>query len=239
MKASVLATFGSFNTKFEGALSYMYTDKLGLVTTGIGNLIDPIAHALALPWKLGDGTLASRGEVQAEWDRVKAAWPGVQSVATRSITTLHLDQADIDHMVAIKARENEDVLRGRYSNFDTMPADAQMGIHSMAWAMGPAFRFPQFDAAVNANDFRTAAVQSVFRGTGVQPRIDADKILFNNAAIVTEAGGDPEVLYYPTQLTDVKQVKQGTSTGTTLGIIATTILLAGTGAYLFFRGMQT
>src|SRR5258708_33388167 len=143
MKASVLSAFKSFSTKFEGALDYMYTDVKGLVTTGIGNLIDPMAAALVLPWKRSDGGSASQDEISTEWQRVKDAWPDVQSVATRSITTLHLDPKDIDWIVSSKAAQNEDTLRKRYPDYDNWPADAQLGLLSMALAMGPAINFPR------------------------------------------------------------------------------------------------
>ncbi|MDP9002366.1 MAG: hypothetical protein M3O46_19920 [Myxococcota bacterium] len=219
MKAFVLAAFGPFATRFEGRLGFMYTDKLGLVTTGIGNKIDDgpsappgatsaptpwrYAEALTLPWKHADGSPANTGDIAAEWHAMKLAWPSVQSSACRALATLHLDPADIDHLVAEKAHENDDALRAIFANFDALPADAQLAIHSMAWAMGTegVRKFVHLVAAVNRGDFREAAAQCHMQGVGIADRNAANVALFTNAAVVTETGGDPETLWFPHSVT--------------------------------------
>ena len=45
MRPSVFAAFPGFITRFEGRLPFMYLDTKGLVTTGVGNLIDPLVPA--------------------------------------------------------------------------------------------------------------------------------------------------------------------------------------------------
>ena len=50
MHPSVKSVFPSFSTKLEGRVPWMYCDVLGLVTIGIGNLIDPEEAALHLPF---------------------------------------------------------------------------------------------------------------------------------------------------------------------------------------------
>lgn len=229
MRASVLQNFTKFNTPFEGMLNYMYTDVKGLVTTGMGNLIDPLPAALVLPWKHADGSDASQDEITQEWNTVKGAWPGVQSTGDRAITTLHLDQADIDVLIASKAQQFEDTLRGIYPDYDNWPADAQLGVLSMSWALGAGFGrgFPQFTAAANAYDFRTAAAQSGYRDQdpGNKARQAANVILFNNAATVVEGNGDREVLYYPSVLQPGQAVQTGSS-----GMAKTLLVLGGVGA---------
>lgn len=238
MKASVLAAFPSFSTKFEGRLPYMYTDVKGLVTTGIGNLIDPLPSALVLPWKHADGSGASRDEITSEWQTIKNAWPGIQSAATRSIVTLHLDPSDIDWLVAEKAKANEAYLRSRFPDFDYWPADAQLALHSMAWAMGPAFKFPKFEAAAQKQEFATAAIESHMNAAGnagLVPRNAANVILFNNAEAVVRAGGDREVLYYPNSVTASQIPPAGGSKAKQIAMIALLVTAAGAGAYLFMR----
>jgi GH24 family phage-related lysozyme (muramidase) len=239
MRASVMAAFPGFTTGFEGRLAYMYTDALGLVTTATGNLIDPVPAAMVLPWKHVDGSAASTDEIQAEWQAVKAAWPGIQSAACRSITTLHLEQAAIDNLLVEKAHANEDTLRGAHPDFDNLPADAQLGLHSMAWAMGAAFHFPQFTAGINNKDFATAAAQCHMQGTGIDARNAADVVLFNNAAAVQAAGGDPDVLYYPAKIAIADVVPPGAggaSSWKTFAGIGVAVLAAGAGAYALIKG---
>jgi hypothetical protein len=49
MQASVRAAWCDFNRSLEGWVSWMYLDVEGLVTTGMGNLIDPVEAAFPLP----------------------------------------------------------------------------------------------------------------------------------------------------------------------------------------------
>ena len=204
MHPSVLQAFRGFSTKFEGYLPYMYLDIKGLVTTGMGNLIDPIGAALALPWKRPDGSLATQDEIRAAWNKVKARIDLAPKYGTAfaGLTTLRLDKDGIEQLIARKLRENETYLRKRFPAYERWPADAQLGLHSMAWAMGPGFHFPAFDAAVNREppDFDAAAAASHMNeagNAGLIPRNRANVRLFTNAARVVERGADPSVLHWP------------------------------------------
>jgi GH24 family phage-related lysozyme (muramidase) len=204
MHPSVLQAFEPFSTKFEGFLPYMYLDIKGLVTTGMGNLIDPIGEALRLPWKRPDGSLASQDEIRAAWNAVKARTDLAPKFgqAFAGVTTLRLDKEGIEQLIARRLKENEDYLRTKFPGYGTWPADAQLGLHSMAWAMGPGFKFPAFEAAVNREppDFHAAAAASHMNDAGnpgLTSRNKANFELFTNAARVLEQGGDPSTLYWP------------------------------------------
>ena len=47
---SVKQGFRAFTLPLEGEIAWMYLDTLGLVTVGLGNLIDPVELALELPF---------------------------------------------------------------------------------------------------------------------------------------------------------------------------------------------
>ena len=79
MNDSVLTTFPSFTQQFEGRIPFMYVDVKRLVTTAVGNLIDPLSTALdyhrrVAPFVLRSdvSTAASDHDVAADWDTVKA-----------------------------------------------------------------------------------------------------------------------------------------------------------------------
>ena len=72
MQDSVRAAWCDFNRSLEGWISWMYLDVLGLVTTGMGNLIDPMSTALGLPWVDETGTQGSQNDIAAEWRAVKS-----------------------------------------------------------------------------------------------------------------------------------------------------------------------
>ena len=188
-RESVEANYTDFTTKFEGKLPFMYLDVKGLVTTGIGNLIDPIGAALSLPWVHTNGAPASQDEIRSAWNAVKAR----QDMKLRGggafagVTDLRLTDDGIRQLVNDKLRANEAILRKRFPTYDNWPADAQLGLLSMAWAMGPNFRYPKFEAAVNAlvPDFAAAAKESYINDAnnpGLRPRNVANESLFMAAA---------------------------------------------------------
>lgn len=196
---SVEAIFEKWNAQFEGAVPWMYADILGFVTTGVGNLIDPVELALELPWQRADGSEASAEEIREEWERVKrdpaSASKGHKYSETR--TSLRLSNASISALIARRLREMAETLAGRFPGFADWPADAQLATLSMSWAMGPGFKFPKFEAAIKAGDFAAAAEESAINATGnpgVIPRNAANKALFLAAAEVKASGADPSIL---------------------------------------------
>jgi hypothetical protein len=190
----------------------MYADIKNLVTTGIGNLIDPIEGALRLPWKHSDtsesaaspnSSLASQSEIRDAWNKVKSH-PEMNKGGGRayhSLTSLRLSKEDIRNLVASKVESNERILRQRFPGFDSWPADAQLGLLSMAWAAGPVFKFPKFIAAASMlpPDFNVMAKESFMPVLGKSPsgRNAHNALLFTNAANVLSGRLDPEILYFP------------------------------------------
>lgn len=187
LKASVRSTFYDFNSKFEGVVNWMYLDVKGLVTTGVGNLIDPVRAALDLPFHLPDGQPASREDIEAEWRTIKnhQELARLGAGAAKSMCRLRLTPEDVRKLVDRRLTENVAQLVKRFPGFADWPAEAQMGVCSMAWAMGAGFHFPKFEAAVKRMDFATAALECEINATknaGVIPRNHANKALFEAAA---------------------------------------------------------
>jgi hypothetical protein len=175
MNPDVRAAWCAFTDRFEGNCPFMYTDKVGLVTTGRGNLIDgglrrekagdyegalEYNAAMVLPWKK-TGVRASALAIMQEWFHVKGAWPHIQSVSCAAITELRLDPADVDALT-LKTLDNMWASALKYfPAAETWVSPAQMGALSMAWAMGGAFEagYPKFDAAANAQDWHVCALE--------------------------------------------------------------------------------
>lgn len=207
------AVFMAFSAPKEGRVGTMYADSKGYVSTGIGNKIDSIASASALPWKsIATGLPATTSEKAAEWTSVKtrgggALTLGPDGVYTGALATLRLSSADIDALFASTMTSFATTLSHYFPAFATWPADAQEGGLSMAWACGPAFPdpatvppWPKFTAAALAQDWATCATECHIDDAdnpGVTPRNTANAVLFQNAAVVARGGGDPAVLYYP------------------------------------------
>jgi hypothetical protein len=224
MHAAVAANWRTFNEPFEGVVPFMYQDVKGLITIGMGNLIDPIGLAVGLPFRrrkkpgvANPGTPATRAEIEAEWRLIKSK-PELARKGHRAcdpLCSLELDATAIDRLITAKLNNNETFLKHQkwFRDFDSWPADAQMGLLSMAWAMGPGFgaTWPHFRAACERMDFAgtkdSAAENCKMKeagNPGVVPRNRADKRLFENAAAVLAGEADSfytrPVLYYPTVL---------------------------------------
>lgn len=206
LKPDVAAIFPAFSIKYEGNTPFMYTDSKGLVTTGIGNLIDPQGAAMGLPWKNSDGSAASQADIAAAWNTVKNAYPGVQSVASQSLTTIRLDPDGVAQLVDSKLASFVSVLRSEFSNFDSLPAAAQLALCSISWAWGPAFpkvwgtNGDAFIQAIQSNDFAsasnimmTASAHEESINPGIVPRDAANRDLFAEAASTT----NPDVVAWP------------------------------------------
>lgn len=206
MHQSVIDAWHSFSEPLEGRISGMYLDIKGLVTCAVGILIDPVHMAIALPWRRdSDNQLATKDEVRTAWSILKTHqdYSRRSTRAARELTRLHLDDADIDAAVAKKLAENEAFITAHYFyNFAGFPADAQLAIMSMAWAVGPGFplKFPSFRAAVEAENWLAAREHCTIReegNPGVVPRNRANRVCFANAAIVTAEHMARDILRWP------------------------------------------
>lgn len=204
MKTSVINIFAEFSTSFEGYVPHMYLDIKGLVTIGIGNLIDPMSSALGLPFVRKDnGQPATTNDIILEWRKMKLnkqlAQQGYRAAA--KIATLELTKDGIANLVRNKMFDFETYIeRHTLPEFDTFPADAQLAIMSMAWAMGPAFfpKFPAFTKACKQKEWSTAAEHCYINSKnnpGLIPRNKANRKLFLAAAYVQYENLNPENLY--------------------------------------------
>jgi hypothetical protein len=207
MRPSVAAAFRSFNRVFEGDVTWMYLDVKGLVTTGCGNLIDTGAQARALPWvHKGDGQAATEAEIAQAWLKVK----GAQSMkmlgggSFARLTDLRLTDDGVTSLVNARRDLDWTFLVNRFSSLSTWPADGQLAVLSIAWAAGPGWVAPKFDACAKMYDFVGMGLQGWLNddgNPGLHPRNLANRLLFSNAAKVTlspvTSGLDGATLYYP------------------------------------------
>lgn len=214
MHDSVRDAWHAFSTPLEGRVHSMYLDVLGLVTCGVGNLIDasrggsiaPWHPALELPWKHSDGSLASNDQIRIAWQNLKARGDLARKhwKYAAELNDLRLTDGDIDALVAAKLEENERLLVRAFPDFDEMPADGQLCILSMAWACGPGFpkTFRSFTHLVNKGDWVSARGACKIRtegNPGVVPRNRADELCCFNAASVVEHGWNPRTLHWPNE----------------------------------------
>lgn len=211
----VAEAFPAFTQALEGHVDHMYVDILGLVTTGRGNLIDPIDAAVRLPWKI-DGRPATAREIREDWlalkneDERRVRFGGkprplreLHFKYAAPLTRCRLTSADIDDLTASKLDSNVAfMVANHFPEFATWPADAQLAVCSMAWAVGPAFarKFPSFAKFAQAQQWAACESACTIReagNPGVVPRNKHNRLCFSNAAYVVEHGRNPDRLYWP------------------------------------------
>ncbi len=226
IRQSVKDGFLGYTAPLEGeAVPHMYVDVIGLVTCAYGNLIDgsqsksatPWAPALVLPWRWPDGGLATTDQIKADWQRLKShehtlRRRGLATQATYTNVRL-TEEACKDLVFETLDTMARHLVRAHFPEFATYPADAQLGILSLAWAAGSDWprKFPRCKAAVLARDWATAATEGKLSTTaadgktpnpGVIPRNKAQKLCFANAFGVEFAGLDPAPLHWPNDAGD-------------------------------------
>lgn len=203
MRQAAKNGFYALTRPIEGHLPFMYLDRKGYVTTGDGNLIDPVGSALGLPWVNASGAPASEDEIYDAWNTVKARQDMRDGggKAYGKLTSLRLDDATIAALVDRKLASDEATLTRYFPAMSTWPADAQLAVVSMAWALGPAFaeKYPKFVRAITQlrPDFATAALESGISeegNEGVHPRNVLDRELLENAEMAMRQGLDFDVL---------------------------------------------
>lgn len=226
LQPSVETALPGIFAKWEGnGLPYPYTDRKGLVTVGTGNLIDPVAMSLVLPWERPDGSPATRAEVANEWLKVKQAFPGVQSTACARLTSLRLPKSALDALnlrtIAAMWARTCAIFPGAQS----WPADAQLGVLSIDWAWGAGFPSVWDAIGSEAEDpgyygygskfrelltdppnfveaaavMRDASGAEEKRNPGIVPRDVGEVVMFHNAQAVMLAGADHGRLWYPAE----------------------------------------
>jgi len=205
---SVRDNFYEFTKPMEGELLWMYQDTLGKVTIALGYLIDTEAAALAVPGdgapftREQDGGVASPGEISAEWQRVKADTQHTgRAQEYRNLTDLRIDSAGCAALTArrLAAFSASLAQTAEFAGMDGWPADAQLSLLSMAWAMGPAFArggaWPVFRGACSGFDWLAAAANCNMSNSWLIKRNAVNRGLFRNAAYSVAQAADPSTLY--------------------------------------------
>jgi hypothetical protein len=229
VRQAVLDAFPGISRGLEGYTQFPYLDVKGLVTVGVGCLIDPCSVALRLPWQwTSSKTFLNEADIQIQWERVKAAvsLDRAGGAAFEKLTQMRLSVQAVDQLVQSRMAQDEAILRMRWGTkqapapgfWDALSADAQLGILSMAWACGANFDFPKFEVALLVGDFAryetddegnqvlapgccaAECLISTTNNPGVIPRNVLQQQLFAAAQRVADQGLDPAVLHYLDQV---------------------------------------
>lgn len=221
MRQSVQAAMSPFMQRLEPAVSHMYLDRRMLVSTGVTHAVEPVEHALDLPWrdKSSGMPVTDRKRIAAEWSIVteaKLLMPlGPQGFD--DITTLMLDDDDITNLVVQDAMAIESDLKRTqaFADFAQWPADAQLGVMSLAWAIEPTLLvsdlWPAFKEAVAREAWDAAAAECSLRssGLGLGAFKAAGTVLFSTASWTARGNASLEELVYDPALEPDENVLSG------------------------------
>lgn len=184
VKPEVWASFPAWIEQYEGRKSWMYRDThpAGLVSSGVGNLLDPIALAMPLPWLRPDNTAATQNEIRADWTRVKALPRAMLAERYRTPAALHLAETTITQLVHQTMAIHLRAVAKTFPDIASYPAPVQTAILGMAWLAGPYnfFKRPAFVAAARARDWKAAANTCKLKNA-TATRDDAHRALFLSA----------------------------------------------------------
>ena len=201
MHPSVVDALVPFNSPLEGCVPWLYQDVKGLVTCAIGYLADPMSEAMVLPWTRIDGSPATQAEIATAWLAVKGdpylAQQGHRPAAR--LTTIRLSHEGIAECTKRKADAFERALIGRFPEWDTWPADAQLATLALAWACGASFRFPKLQAALLAQNWPDASWECTIDASGNPGIIARNREMrrcYNYAQESVDNGSPIEDLYW-------------------------------------------
>lgn len=225
-----------FLKEHEALVLCMYLDILGLMTTGIGDLIDTKTSDFAsaqtevskFTWhRVKDNVVATAAEIEAEWKNIKAliaksvhlkmngkifeTWAKEQNPP---LVTLQLNEEEyLKNNFLTKVERFEKSIKRTpndyFKDFDDFPADAQLGIISIAWGNGEFFAYGgwrNFRELAKAQDWQKIVDDKQYKWQNInQGREIATEKLFKNAANVVECikqgfKYDKTQLIFPTSL---------------------------------------
>lgn len=220
MHQSVFDAFVRFSAPLEGLTHNPYLDVKGLLTVGLGCLIDPPETAASLPWTFADGSPAPTAEVLAQLRSLKFQ-QGLKnyrydSPVVLKATTIRLTDAGVLDVASRRMLANEAFIAKALPGYATWPADAQLFAHSMAWAIGAGWPSifgncarmlksdpPQFLIAATGSptahpdDASAPSDISTHNNAGIVPRNAQNRLLLSNAQLVIDHGLPRDVLYWP------------------------------------------
>jgi GH24 family phage-related lysozyme (muramidase) len=147
--------------EFEGSVTWMYRDTVGLITVGVGNMLPNVEAALKLPFRVqSSGDLAGEPAVRKEFARVGALAAGKLPKFYYEYEALTLADTDIDALLAARVAVFETQLRRQYPHYGSFPDAVKLGLIDMIYNLGAGKlvnTYPHFDNAVFDQNWNTAA----------------------------------------------------------------------------------
>jgi hypothetical protein len=140
---ALVAVMAPITKRFEGSIPWMYRDstKAGIITCAVGQALETLEDALALPWFTPDGGPnyshpSTRGEITFEYKRVGGMTPGMKAGMYHSPGSPELTDGDITRMLEQDLAGFVAELCALFPEYPTWPQPAQLATLDMAYNMG-------------------------------------------------------------------------------------------------------
>jgi len=194
MRQIVQDNFFNYTDSHESFLDFFYKDVKGLVSIGVGFLVDP----LALAYQLDYGT-ATVQAVHFAWQVVKSDTtlnPANGGVQYGNLTTVRASRKSIENLFWKKVNQNEIILKFIFPNWEELPASKQMALLSMSWAYGPHLDqgWPHMVAAIKAGNWTEAAAQCKPSPAEMAKQNVSFRLRVQSIAELFSYTGDPDTL---------------------------------------------
>ena len=148
LSPEVRAGWCAFTELYEGKIPWPYLDVKGLVTVGLGCLVDPLPRAL------------DAGVPEGVWDTVKAMPAGLLPGHYRC--GWQMTDAQIEALAVRRLDSDLPYLEHVFGDLSALPVEVQFAICSVDWACGAGWpgEFPHATSAILAENYACPACVS-------------------------------------------------------------------------------
>jgi GH24 family phage-related lysozyme (muramidase) len=144
---------------FENRIHWMYLDKPGNVTVGIGKELPSLSFAQALPFRYQDGMPATAEEIAIDFARVSGMEPGHTAIYYLSEHSCRLQDPDIEALLFSELADCDRWLAKHFPNYPNWRKPAKLGALDMRYNLGATrfLRYPDMIRGLLAGDWETVA----------------------------------------------------------------------------------
>ena len=121
----------------EGCIPHMYLDTVGKVTVAVGQMLPTAAEAERLTFiRRDNGNQATDAEIRQDFEAVARQTAGRVAAAYKQFTQLDMPEDAINALLDARIEGFEAGLRRDFSDYDSYPDEAKLGLMDMAFNLG-------------------------------------------------------------------------------------------------------
>lgn len=144
---------------WESRVHWLYLDRPGLVTVGVGRMLPTVEAAQALPFKTSEGQPATAEHVAHDFNRVHAMEPNHLATFYLCAESIRLASSDIEALLFTDVTDCDRWIRKQFTHYDAWPKCAKLATIDMRYNLGPKrfLRYTEMIRGLNSEDWELAA----------------------------------------------------------------------------------